>query len=124
MKSDSVKKGFERAPHRSLLKACGLKDEDFSKPFIGVCNSYVDIIPGHGHLQELGRIAKEEIKKSGGVPFEWNTIGICDGIAMDHEGMYYSLPTRELIADSIEAVAMGIPFDGMVMISPIQWKPW
>ena len=102
MRSDQIKEGYERAPHRALLKATGLKDEDFSKPFIGVCNSYVDIIPGHVHLQEFGRIAKQNIKKAGGVPFEWNTIGICDGIAMGHAGMKYSLPSRELIADSVE----------------------
>ncbi|MFC1501976.1 dihydroxy-acid dehydratase [bacterium] len=116
MKSDSVKKGFERAPHRSLLKACGLTDADMSKPFIGVCNSYVDIIPGHIHLQELGRIVKEEIRKAGGVPFEWNTIGICDGIAMGHAGMKYSLPSRELIADSVETMVEAHGFDGLVCI--------
>jgi dihydroxy-acid dehydratase len=116
MKSDIIKKGFERAPHRSLLKACGLKDEDFSKPFIGICNSYVDIIPGHVHLQEFGRIVKEEVKKAGGIPFEFNTIGICDGIAMGHLGMKYSLPSRELIADSLESMVLAHQFDGLVCI--------
>ncbi len=114
MKSDLVKKGFERAPHRSLLKACGLKDEDFSKPFIGIVNSYVDIIPGHVHLQKFGSIIKEEIRRAGGVPFEFNTIGICDGIAMGHVGMKYSLPSRELIADSVETMATAHQLDGLV----------
>jgi len=99
-----------------LLKACGLKDEDFSKPFIGVCNSYVDIIPGHVHLQEFGRIVKEEIRKGGGIPFEFNTIGICDGIAMGHFGMKYSLPSRELIADSVETMVQAHPLDGLICI--------
>ena len=81
MRSDMIKKGFERAPHRSLLRACGLKEEDFAKPFIGVANSYVDIIPGHVHLQEFGKIVKEAIWEAGGVPFEFNTIGVDDGIA-------------------------------------------
>ena len=116
MRSDIIKKGFERAPHRSLLRACGLKKEDFDKPFIGVCNSYVDIIPGHVHLQEFGRIVKEEIRKSGGIPFEFNTIGICDGVAMGHIGMKYSLASRELIADSVESMVMAHQFDGLVLI--------
>ena len=104
MRSDTIKKGFERAPHRSLLRAVGLKDEDFAKPFIGIANSSVDIIPGHIHLREYGRIAADEIRKAGGVPFEFNTIGVDDGIAMGHPGMLYSLPSRELIADSIETM--------------------
>ncbi len=116
MKSDKIKKGFERAPHRSLLKACGLKDEDFSKPFIGVCNSFVELIPGHVHLQEFGRIVREEIHKAGGVPFEFNTIGICDGIAMGHIGMKYSLASRELVADSVESMAIAHQLDGLVCI--------
>jgi dihydroxy-acid dehydratase len=116
MRSDMIKKGFERAPHRSLLRACGVKKEDFGKPFIGVCNSYVDIIPGHVHLQEFGRLVKEEIRKAGGVPFEFNTIGICDGVAMGHLGMKYSLASRELIADSVESMAMAHQFDGLVLI--------
>lgn len=116
MRSDTIKKGFERAPHRSLLRACGLKDEDFDKPFIGVVNSYIDIIPGHVHLQEFGRLIKEEIRKAGGVPFEFNTIGVDDGIAMGHEGMLYSLPSRELIADSVETMAQAHMLDGLVCI--------
>ena len=97
---DTIKKGFERAPHRSLLRATGLTDEDFEKPFVAIANSHIDIIPGHFFLQEYGRIAKDEIRKAGGVPFEFNTIGVDDGIAMGHGGMLYSLPSRELIADS------------------------
>ena len=116
MRSDAVKKGFERAPHRSLLRAVGLKDEDFEKPFIGVANSHVDIIPGHFFLQEYGRIAKEEIRKAGGVPFEFNTIGVDDGIAMGHQGMLYSLPSRELIADSIETMMNAHQLDALLCI--------
>ncbi|HEY7678419.1 MAG TPA: dihydroxy-acid dehydratase [Candidatus Methylomirabilis sp.] len=117
MRSDMIKKGFERAPHRSLLRACGLKEEDFGKPFIAVANSYVDIIPGHVHLQEFGKVVKEAIWQAGGVPFEFNTIGVDDGIAMGHIGMKHSLPSRELIADSVEAMAQAHWFDGLVCIS-------
>jgi dihydroxy-acid dehydratase len=116
MRSDLIKHGYERAPHRSLLRACGVTDDDFSKPFIAVCNSYVDIIPGHRHLQELGRIAKEAIREAGGVPFEFNTIGVDDGIAMGHIGMKYSLPSREIIADSVETVLEAHRFDGVLCI--------
>ncbi|HET9551476.1 MAG TPA: dihydroxy-acid dehydratase [Anaeromyxobacteraceae bacterium] len=116
MRSDTIKKGFERAPHRSLLRAVGLKDEDFAKPFIGIANSHVDIIPGHFYLQEYGRIAKDEIRKAGGVPFEFNTIGVDDGIAMGHGGMKYSLPSRELIADSIETMMEAHQLDALLCI--------
>jgi dihydroxy-acid dehydratase len=116
MRSDRIKKGFERAPHRSLLRATGLGDADFDKPFIGVANSHVDIIPGHFYLAEYGRIAKDEIRKAGGVPFEFNTIGVDDGIAMGHPGMLYSLPSRELIADSIETMMNAHCLDAMVCI--------
>jgi len=116
MRSDMVKKGYDKAPHRSLFRAVGLKDADFNKPFIGVVNSYVGIIPGHVHLQEVGRIVREAIWEAGGVPFEFNTIGVDDGIAMGHTGMRYSLPSRELIADAIETMAMAHCFDGLVMI--------
>jgi dihydroxy-acid dehydratase len=116
MRSDEIKRGIERAPHRSLLKACGLTDQDMSKPFIAVCNSYVDIIPGHRHLQEFGALVKEAIREAGGVPFEFNTIGVDDGIAMGHIGMKYSLPSREIIADSVETVLEAHRFDGMVCI--------
>ncbi|WP_457596318.1 dihydroxy-acid dehydratase, partial [Hydrogenimonas sp.] len=116
MRSDIIKKGFERAPHRSLLRATGLKDEDFDKPFIGVANSYIDIIPGHFFLQEYGRIVKEAIREAGGVPFEFNTIGVDDGIAMGHDGMLYSLPSREIIADSIETVMNAHKLDALICI--------
>lgn len=116
MRSDMIKKGFDRAPHRSLLRAAGVKEEDFGKPFIAVCNSYVDIIPGHVHLQEFGKLVKEAIREAGGVPFEFNTIGVDDGIAMGHIGMRYSLPSREIIADSLETVVSAHWFDGMVCI--------
>lgn len=116
MRSDTIKKGWERVPHRSLLRATGLKDEDFDKPFIGIANSHIDIIPGHFYLQEYGRIVKDEIRKAGGVPFEFNTIGVDDGIAMGHDGMLYSLPSRELIADSIETVMNAHKLDAMVAI--------
>ncbi|TBL70040.1 dihydroxy-acid dehydratase [Paenibacillus thalictri] len=116
MRSDMIKKGFDRAPHRSLLRAAGVKEEDFDKPFIAVCNSYIDIIPGHVHLQEFGKLVKEAIREAGGVPFEFNTIGVDDGIAMGHIGMRYSLPSREIIADSVETVVSAHWFDGMVCI--------
>ncbi len=116
MRSDTIKKGFDRTPHRSLLRATGLKDEDFDKPFIGVANSHIDIIPGHFFLQEYGRIVKEAIREAGGVPFEFNTIGVDDGIAMGHDGMLYSLPSRELIADSIETVMNAHKLDGLICI--------
>ena len=118
MRSDVFKKGFERAPHRSLLWATGRirSQADFNKPFIGVCNSFVEIIPGHVHLNELGQLAKEAIIEAGGIPFEFNTIGVDDGIAMGHAGMKYSLPSRELIADSVETMVKAHPFDGMICI--------
>ncbi|MCF6092993.1 dihydroxy-acid dehydratase [Microaerobacter geothermalis] len=116
MRSDMIKKGFDRAPHRSLLRAAGVKEEDFHKPFIAVCNSYIDIIPGHVHLQEFGKLVKEAIREAGGVPFEFNTIGVDDGIAMGHIGMRYSLPSREIIADSLETVVSAHWFDGLVCI--------
>ncbi|MFD0696363.1 dihydroxy-acid dehydratase [Paenibacillus sp. GCM10027628] len=116
MRSDMIKKGFDRAPHRSLLRAAGVKEEDFGKPFIAVCNSYIDIIPGHVHLQEFGKLVKEAIREAGGVPFEFNTIGVDDGIAMGHIGMRYSLPSREIIADSLETVVNAHWFDGLICI--------
>ncbi|CAM3327911.1 dihydroxy-acid dehydratase [Brevibacillus invocatus] len=116
LRSDMIKKGFDRAPHRSLLRAAGVKDEDFDKPFIAICNSYIDIIPGHVHLQEFGKIVKEAVRAAGMVPFEFNTIGVDDGIAMGHIGMRYSLPSREIIADSLETVVSAHWFDGMICI--------
>jgi len=116
MRSDQIKKGFERSPHRALLKATGLNDSDMHKPFIAIVNSYVDIIPGHTHLQAFGKRIKDAVRALGGVPFEFNTIGICDGIAMGHDGMKYSLPSRELIADSVETMIEAHCFDGMICI--------
>ena len=116
MRSDVIKKGYQRAPHRSLLRATGLKDSDFNKPLIGVANSYIDIIPGHFYLNKYAEIIKEEIRKAGGVPFEFNTIGVDDGIAMGHNGMLYSLPSRELIADCIETVMNAHSLDAMICI--------
>ncbi len=114
MRSDQVKKGFDRAPHRSLFRATGVQTEDFSKPFIGVANSYIDIIPGHFFLAEYGKIMKDEIRKNGCIPFEFNTIGVDDGIAMGHDGMLYSLPSREIIASSIETVMNAHKLDAMI----------
>src|SRR5712692_8074090 len=117
MRSDQIKLGFERAPHRGLLRATGVVGEDdFNKPFIAVCNSYVDVVPGHVHLQAFGKVVKEAIRAAGGVPFEFNTIGVDDGIAMGHKGMKYSLPSRELIADCVETMIEAHLFDGMVCI--------
>jgi len=119
MRSDAIKKGFEHAPHRSLLRATGVikSEKDFDKPFIGIANSYTDLIPGHVHLQNFGKIAKKAIRSAGGVPFEFNTIGVDDGIAMGHIGMRYSLASRELIADSIETVAEAHRLDGLLCIT-------
>ncbi|MBN2085910.1 MAG: dihydroxy-acid dehydratase [Anaerolineales bacterium] len=116
MRSDLIKKGFERAPHRSLLRAMGVSEEDFGKPFIAVANSYTDIVPGHVHLQSFGRRVKAAIRAAGGVPFEFNTIAVGDGIAMGHAGMKYSLASRELIADCVETMIEAHAFDGMVCI--------
>ncbi|MGM0622977.1 MAG: dihydroxy-acid dehydratase [Campylobacterota bacterium] len=116
MRSDEVKKGFSRAPHRSLFRATGLKDEDFDKPFIGVANSFIEVIPGHFFLDKVSDIIKDEIRKNGCVPFEFNTIGVDDGIAMGHDGMLFSLPSRELIASSIETVMNAHKFDAMIAI--------
>jgi dihydroxy-acid dehydratase len=116
MRSDRIKRGYARAPHRALLKATGVTDADMAKPFIAVCNSYVDIIPGHAHLQRVGTVVKQAIREAGGVPFEFNTIGVDDGIAMGHVGMKYSLPSRELIADSVETMVAAHAFDGMICV--------
>ena len=116
MRSDTVKKGFERAPHRSLLHACGLKNEDMCKPFIAVANSFCEIVPGHVHLDKVSKVVKQSIRDAGGIPFEFNTIAICDGIAMGHGGMKYSLASREIIADSVETMINAHCFDGLVCI--------
>ncbi len=116
MRSDQITRGFERAPHRALLKAVGVRDADFGKPFVAIVNSYVDIVPGHAHLQKFGALVKQAVRDAGGVPFEFNTIGVDDGIAMGHAGMKFSLPSRELIADSVETMIAAHWFDGMVCI--------
>ncbi len=117
MKSDAVKKGIERAPHRSLLYALGCTRKELDKPFIGVINSFSEIVPGHMHLREIAEAVKAGVREGGGVPFEVNTIALCDGIVMNHAGMKYSLPSRELIADSVETVAEAHAFDALVFIS-------
>ena len=116
MRSDIVKKGVERAGHRSLLRAAGVREEDFGKPFIGIANSYTDIVPGHMHLNAFAAAVKEAVREAGGVPFEFNTIAVDDGITMGHLGMRYSLPSRELIADAVETMAMAHCFDALVCI--------
>jgi dihydroxy-acid dehydratase len=116
MRSDTIKKGLQRAPHRSLLRACGLTDQEMNKPFIGVANSFTEIVPGHIHLNKLSEAVKKGITEAGGVAFEFNTMAICDGIAMNHEGMRYSLASREIIADTVESVTMAHQFDALVLI--------
>ncbi len=116
MNSDMIKKGFQRAPHRGLLHACGVKDQDMGKPFIGIANSYCDIVPGHVHLNKVAQTVKQAVCDAGGVPFEFNTIAVCDGIAMGHTGMKYSLASREIIADSVETMGKAHCFDGLICI--------
>lgn len=116
MRSDNIKKGINRTSHRSLLRACGLDDNDMKKPFIGIANSYTDIVPGHIHLKDLVQEVKEVIRLEGGVPFEFDTMAVCDGIAMNHEGMYYSLPSREIIANTVESMAMAHQFDALMLM--------
>jgi dihydroxy-acid dehydratase len=116
MRSDTIKKGLQRAPHRSLLRACGVTDEEMDKPFIGIANSFTDIVPGHIHLNEVSNAVKLGISEAGGVPFEFNTMAICDGIAMNHEGMRYSLASREIVADTVESMAQAHQFDALVLI--------
>ncbi|AHB13528.1 dihydroxy-acid dehydratase [Dehalococcoides mccartyi] len=116
MKSEDVKSGIERAPHRSLLRALGLNTESFQKPFIGIVNSFTEVVPGHIHLRQISEAVKEGINAAGGVGFEFNTIAVCDGIAMNHAGMKYSLPSREIIANTVEIMAMAHAFDGLVFI--------
>ena len=116
LRSDQIKRGVARAPHRSLLKADGITDEEMDRPFIAVLSSRNDVIPGHTHLDKIAEAVKAGIYMAGGVPFEISTIGVCDGIAMNHEGMHYSLVSREVIADSVECAVMGHAFDGLVCI--------
>ncbi len=116
MRSDSIKKGLQRAPHRSLLRACGVTDQEMDKPFIGVVNSFTEIVPGHIHLNDVAEAVKLGISQAGGVPFEFNTMAICDGIAMNHDGMRYSLASREIVADTVESMAQAHKFDALVLI--------
>jgi len=117
LRSDEIKRGVERAPHRALLKALGLTDKEIDRLFIGVANSFTTIVPGHTHLNKIAEAVKMGIAEAGGTPFEFNTIAVCDGLAMNHEGMRYSLPSRELIADSIEIMVQAHRLDGVVLIS-------
>ena len=116
MRSDVTKKGLERAPHRSLMRATGMTTEDIKKPFIAICNSFNEVIPGHAHLDQVGKLVKAAVREAGGTPIEFNMIGVCDGIAMGHAGMKYSLPSRELIADSVETMIGAHAFDAMICI--------
>jgi len=117
MNSNKAKKGAERAPHRSLLKAGGFTDWEIDRPWIGVVNAYNSIIPGHTHLNRVAEAVKHGVYSGGGLPLEFPVIGVCDGIAMNHEGMKFSLPSRELIADSIEVMAKAHALDGLVMVT-------
>jgi dihydroxy-acid dehydratase len=116
MRSDTIRKGFQRTPHRALLRACGLKDEDMKKPLIGIANSFCEVVPGHMHLNKVAEKVKKAVRAAGGVPLEFNTIAICDGIAMGHTGMKYSLASREIIADSVESMLCAHCFDGLICI--------
>ncbi len=116
MLSDRTKAGIERAPHRSLMRATGMTDEDIKKPFIAICNSFNEVIPGHVHLNKVAELIKAEVRKAGGTPIEFNLIGVCDGIAMAHKGMKYSLASRELIADSVETMLTAHAFDACICI--------
>ncbi len=116
MRSDEIKRGPERAPHRSLLRALGVSDAEMQRPFVGIANSFSEAVPGHMHLRQVVDAVKAGVRMAGGTPFEFGTIGICDGIAMNHEGMLYSLPSRELVADSVEAMARGHAFDALVLV--------
>jgi len=117
LRSDEIKRGVERAPHRALLKAVGVTDSDMDKPFIAVANSFTSVVPGHIHLNRVAEAVKAGVRSAGGVPFEFNTIAVCDGIAMGHEGMRYSLPSREVIADSVEIMIQAHRFDGVVLVT-------
>jgi len=116
MRSHTATKGLARAPHRSLLKAMGYTDREIAQPLIGIANSANELIPGHMHLDNIVRAVKSGVSMAGGTPMEFSTIGVCDGIAMNHDGMHYSLASRELIADSIEITATAHPFDAIVMV--------
>jgi dihydroxy-acid dehydratase len=117
MRSNLMKQGLEKYPHRSLLKAMGLTDREIDQPIIGVANSFNEFIPGHIHLRQITQAAKAGVRLAGGTPLEFGVIGVCDGLAMHHQGMKYSLPSRELIADSIEIMATAHPVDGLVLVA-------
>ena len=117
MRSDAMTKGLEKAPHRSLFKALGCIDQELERPLIGVVNSFNEIVPGHTHLRELAEAVKSGVRIAGGTPLEFPAIAVCDGIAMNHTGMKYSLASRELIADSVEVMARAHPFDGLVLVT-------
>lgn len=116
MNSSQIKEGFQRAPHRGLLHACGIKKEDFDKPFVAIANSFCEVVPGHAHLNKVAETVKQAVREAGGIPFEFNTIAVCDGIAMGHTGMKYSLASREIIADAVETMCRAHCFDGMICI--------
>ena len=116
MGSETIKNGLTKAPHRSLLKALGITGREMGRPFIGIVNSHNEYVPGHQHLREIGEAVKAGVRNAGGVPFEFQTIAVCDGIAMNHQGMKYSLPSRELIADSVEVMIRAHPMDALVFI--------
>jgi len=116
VRSDEIKHGPQRAPHRALLRALGVSDAEMERPFVGVANSFSEVVPGHMHLRQVVDAVKAGVRTAGGTPFEFGTIGVCDGIAMNHEGMLYSLPTRELVADGVEAMAKGHAFDALVLV--------
>ena len=115
-RSDAVKRGIERAPHRSLLRAAGCTDDELEQPFIGVINTFSEVVPGHVHLHQIAEAVKNGVRMAGGTPFECSTISVCDGVAMNHPGMKFSLPSRELIADSVETVAQAHAFDALVLV--------
>ncbi len=116
VRSDEIKRGVQRAPHRSLLRALGVSDAEMERPFIGIANSFSEVVPGHMHLRSIVDAVKAGVRSAGGTPFEFGTMGICDGIAMNHEGMHYSLPSRELIADTVESMARAHAFDALVLV--------
>ncbi len=116
MNSDTVKKGFQRAPHRALMHATGLSEADIKKPLIGIANSFCEVVPGHVHLNKVAQVVKQAVRDAGGTPFEFNTIAVCDGIAMGHTGMKYSLSSREIVADSVETMVRAHCFDGLICI--------
>lgn len=116
MRSSTIKEGFTHSPHRALLRACGVREEDMNKPFIGIANSFTEVVPGHAHLDKVAKVIKKAVRAAGGAPFEFNTIAVCDGIAMGHTGMKYSLASREIVADAVETMVRAHCFDGLICI--------